>query len=87
MDNGLKMTRIYQVSKYQPETYFKQFANKVSQARQDRDRDAACAIKSETMKLFGNVAYGKTLTNEAKHVNVDYVLSDKTSNIIINPRF
>ncbi|BFZ03070.1 hypothetical protein BsWGS_06109 [Bradybaena similaris] len=87
LQNDLEVTKIYQVIEYQPQTCFKKFGDTVSEARRDGDRDDACAIKSETMKLLGNAAYGKTLTNKAKHVNVAYAHGDKTGKLVNNPRF
>lgn len=59
-NDKLKVTKIYQVIEYQPQTCFKQFGDTVSEARRAGDFDVNCAIKSETMKLLGNLAYGKT---------------------------
>ncbi|BFZ06709.1 hypothetical protein BsWGS_09748 [Bradybaena similaris] len=87
LDNDLEVTKIYQVIEYKPETCFEQFGNKVSDARRDGDLDNNCTIKSETMKLLGNAAYGKTLTNKAKHVNVAYAHGNKTGKLVNNPRF
>lgn len=67
---------------YKSESCFEQFENKVSEVRDD-----GCAIKGETMKLLGDVAYGSTLTNKAKHVTVAYGLSDKISKLVNKLRF
>lgn len=65
LDTSLKVTRIYHVIEYQSETCFGQFGkNKVSEAIRKGDHDDTHAIKSETMKLLGNAAYSKTLTNK-----------------------
>ncbi|BFZ13860.1 hypothetical protein BsWGS_16899 [Bradybaena similaris] len=85
--NGLEVTKIHQVIEYHPKACFKQFGDTVTEARRDGDRDPSCAIKSETMKLLGNAAYGKTLTNKSKHLDVAYVRGEGTSKLINNPRF
>lgn len=85
LDNGLKVTKIYQVIEYKPESCFEQFANTVSDAQREGDRDGPCAIKSDAMKLLRKVAYSKTLTNKAKHVNVVYVRGDNTRKLVNNP--
>jgi hypothetical protein len=45
------------------------------------------SITSETMKLLGNVAYGKTLTNKAKHIDVSYCRGYDTMMLINSPLF
>lgn len=81
------MTCIYEIIEYQPDTCFEQFGNKVFDTRLEGDRDNTCTIKSDTIKLLGNAAYGKTLTNKVKHVNVTYVGGFKTGKLVNNPRF
>lgn len=44
------------------------------------------AIKTDTLKLPGNAAYGKTLINEAKHVDVSYVRGAGASKLVNEPR-
>ena len=64
LEHGLVVTKIYQVVQYWPEDCFKKFGEEVSQARQDGDADPAQTIIADTMKLLGNSAYGKTITNK-----------------------
>lgn len=85
LDTGLKVIHIYQVIEYQPETCFEQSGNKVSEARLDAERNDACAIKSEMMKLLGYAANSKILTNKVKHVSV--VSAHKISKLVNNPHF
>lgn len=75
---------IWKLQKY---TCFEEFGNAVSYARRKDDRDTNCAINCETMKLLSNEAYGKTLTNAAKHKNVPHVRCDKTSKLVNEPQF
>ena len=65
--HGLVITKIYQVVQYWPKDCFKGFGEKVSQAQQDGDADPDQAIIADTMKLLGNSAYGKTITNKDSH--------------------
>ncbi|BFZ20032.1 hypothetical protein BsWGS_23071 [Bradybaena similaris] len=83
----LVVKKIHQVIEYQPKTCFKTFGEKVSDARRDGDRDPTQTIKSDTTKLLGNAAYGKTLTNKDKHVDVAYVDGAGTNKLINNPLF
>lgn len=72
----LKVTKIYQVITYQPDTCFKKIGDTVSDVnwrasdRRVSDLDDNCAMESETMKLLDTAANGKTLTSEAKHSNL-----------------
>jgi hypothetical protein len=67
LQQGLKITKFYCAIKYTPEKSFRQFADEVSDARRAGDIDKACKLTAETMKLFGNSAYGKTVTNKINH--------------------
>lgn len=62
----------------------KKFGDTATNARCRGYRNARCAV---TMKLLGNVAYGKNLTNKAKHVDVSYVRGEGTIQCVNNPRF
>ena len=44
-------------------------------------------IIAETMKLLGNSAYGKTITNIEKHTNISYCDEQSTQKLINDPRF
>ena len=44
----------------------------MSDARRAGDNDKAYELIAETMKLFGNCAYGKTITNKEKIVSTSY---------------
>ena len=67
LEHGLVVTKIYQVVQYWPEDCFKKFGEEVSQARRDGDADPAQTIIADMMKLLGNSAYGKTITNKDRH--------------------
>ncbi len=47
----------------------------MSDARRASDIYSSNAILADTMKLWGNSAYGKTVTNQEKHRNVNCVLT------------
>ena len=59
----------------------------MSEARRQGDKNAVYALTGETMKLLGNSAYGKTLTNKAKHTQVEYCRGNDTSAFVNNPLF
>ena len=64
LEHGLVVTKIYQVLQYWPEDCFKKFGEEVSQAQRDGDADPAQTIIADTMKLLGNSAYRKTISNK-----------------------
>ncbi|XP_078694703.1 uncharacterized protein LOC144923755 [Branchiostoma floridae x Branchiostoma belcheri] len=70
--HGLEVTHVYQVLEYVPKRCFEPFGNKVSDARRAGDKDDRKKIIADTMKLIGNSAYGKTVTNKEKQSDVCY---------------
>jgi hypothetical protein len=87
LEHGLEVTKIYQIIEYQPVSCFKNFGEIVSDARRQGDVDKKYALKGESMKLLGNAAYGKTLTNKTKHMDVRYCNGDSTGKFVNNPFF
>ena len=86
--HGLNITHIYQVVQYRPAACFQPFGEAVSNARRDGDVDPSKAIIADTMKLLGNSAYGKTVTNQERHLQVQIAHSSKTVSRLINhPNF
>ncbi len=51
---------------YKPECAFRLYDDKESDTRHARDIDDDYKRIAETMKLFGNSAYGRTVTNKEK---------------------
>ncbi|CAH3178719.1 unnamed protein product [Porites evermanni] len=68
-----RVTKVHQVVEFTPEACFKPFGDAVSNARR------AGAIIADTMKLVGNSGYGKTITNQLKHKNVEHCSDAKAS--------
>ena len=87
LTHGLEVTTIYTVIEYHGLNCFRQFGEKVSDARRQGDRDKAFTITSDTMKLLGNSAYGKSLTNKERHTDIIYCRGTDTSTFISNPLF
>ena len=87
--HGLVVDRVYQIVEYErkPCGKFRQFGESVSTARRAGDADPDKAIIAHTMKLLGNSAYGKTVTNIDRHRNVRYCTEVGTSLLINNKRF
>ena len=85
--HGLVVDHVYQVVSYEPNPCFQRFGESVSAARRAGDADPEKAIIADTMKLLGNSAYGKTVTNVDKHRDVRYCTEVGTSSCINNKRF
>ena len=85
--HGLVVDRVYQVVSYKPNPCFQRFGESVSAARRAGDADTDRAIIGDTMKLLGNSAYGKAVTNVDRHRDVKYCTEVGTSSCINNKRF
>ena len=85
--HGLVVDRVYQIVEYSPKPCFRDFVESVSASRRAGDEDPDKAIIADTMKLLGNSAYGKTVTNIDRHRNVKYCTEVGTSACINNKRF
>ena len=85
--HGLVVDRVYQVVEYEPKPCFQNFGDSVSAARRAGDADPDKAIIADTMKLLGNSAYGKTVTNVDRHRDVKYCTEVGTSLLVGNKRF
>ena len=85
--HGLVVERVYQIIEYEPNLCFRRFGESVSTARRAGDEDPDKAIISDTIKLFGNSGYGKTVTNVDRDRDVKYCTEIGTSALINNNRF
>ena len=85
--HGLVVDRVYQVVDYEPNPCFQRFGESVSAARRNGDVDPDKSIIADTMKLLGNSAYGKTVTNVDRHRDDKYCTEVGTSTLISNKRF
>ena len=85
--HGLVVDRVYQIVEYSPKPCFRDFGESVSTARRNGDSDPEKAIIADTMKLLGNSAYGKTVTNVDRHRDIKYSTEVGTSALVNNKRF
>ena len=76
---GLVITKFHCAIVYTPECALKKISDEVSDARRAGDIDKAYELIAETMKLFGNSAYGKTVNNKEKFVSTSYGNEDNIS--------
>ena len=83
----LAVDHVYQIIDYEPKPCFQNFGDSVSAARRAGDADPDKAIIADTMKLLGNSAYGKTVTNVDRHRDIKYSTEVGTSVLINNKRF
>ena len=68
--HGLVVDRVYHIVEYSPKPCFQHFGDSVSTARRNGDVDPDKSIIADTMKLLGNSAYGKTVTNVDRHRDI-----------------
>ena len=82
--HGIVVDRVYQIVEYSPKPCFQHFGESVSTARRNGDVDPDKSIIADTMKLLGNSAYGKTVTNIDRHRDIKYCTEVGTSLLINN---
>jgi hypothetical protein len=87
LQHGLVITKFHCAIVYTPECAFKKFSDEVSDARRAGDIDKAYELIAETMKLFGNSAYGKCITNKERFVSTTYGNENNISKKINSPHF
>ena len=87
LEHGLVVHNVTLIIEYTPKQCFKQFGEQVSNARRQGDLDSSQSILADTFKLLGNSAYGKSLTNIAKHRDIHYITSEQTKKLVNEIRF
>ena len=87
IEHGLEITKFHCAIKYDGHKCFEEFVNEVSDARRAGDVDKSMEIIAETMKLFGNSAYGKTITNKESFVSTTYANEINIGKKINSPHF
>ena len=84
---GMTVSNVTLVVEYQPSACFRDFGDRVSNARREGDCDPTKSIISEIFKLLGNSAYGKTLTNILHHCDVTFVNDVDAQKKVNSPLF
>ena len=79
LEHGLVVDHVYEIVEYERNPCFQHFGESVSEARRAGDTDPNKAIIADTMKLLGNSAYGKTVTNVDRHRDTKYCTEVNTS--------
>ena len=87
LEHGLVVDHVYEIVEYERNACFQHFGESVSEARRAGDTDPNKAIIADTMKLLGNSAYGKTVTNVDRHRDTKYCTEVGTSSHINNKKF
>ena len=87
LQHGLVITNFHVGIEYTATKCFQKIADEVSDARRAGDVDKAYDLIAETMKLFGNSAYGKTITNKEGFVSTTHATENNISKKINNPRY
>lgn len=81
------MTRVYRALQFQSKRVFEHLTKEVTEHRSQADRDPNKKILAELFKLLGNSYYGKCLTDQGKHVNVQYMNEDDAIGAVNTPLF
>ena len=87
LEHGLVVDHMCEIVEYERNPCFQRFGESVSEARRAGDTDPNKAIIADTMKLLGNSAYGKTVTNVDRHRDTKYCTEVSTSQFINSNRF
>ena len=85
LEHGLEVSEIFQVVEYTAHPCFKDFGETVAEAR--RQGVGLLAILADTFKLLGNSAYGKTITDKERHVDVKFPEEREVPKLVREPRF
>jgi hypothetical protein len=72
---------------YTPKQCFKGIEDDITNTRREGDVDEDMTIIPETMKLIGNVLYGRTVMDKEKHTTTTFCGFDKISKCINDPHF
>ena len=81
LEQGLQITRVYEICQFKPVKCFEAFGNSVSEARRAGDIDPSQALLADTSKLIGNSVYGKMITNKEKHRDISYTDSERKASL------
>ena len=74
LDLGLVVTKIHYVVEYPyHRPCFEEFANRVTAARREGDKNKDSDILANTFKLVGNSAYGRACMDRTKHTNIHFM--------------
>lgn len=76
MQHGLVVTRVHKALQFRARRVFEHLTKEVTHHRSEADRDPNKKILAELFKLLGNSYYGKCLTDQQKHMNVQYMNED-----------
>lgn len=77
LDQGLIISKVYQIVQFKPVKCFETFGNSVSDARRAGDVDPTKTLLAETSKLVGNSCYGRMISNKEKHREISFTESDR----------
>ena len=85
---GLEVTKVHFVVEFPDhKPCFQEFANRVSDARRQGDKDPNSDIIANTFKLVGNSAYGRICMNKARQTTTVYANGAVATSLINNNNF
>ena len=86
LEHGVVLTNIEFIAQYEQKIAFDKFAKTVVEARREGDKDKSKLVLGESMKLLGNAAYGKTITNLERHTDTSYTLDRERASKMVNEK-
>ena len=88
IDNGIQVTKIYQVVEYQRSRCFAGLADVISDARREGDVNPNKKILADTNKNIGNNCFGYLLMDKSKHTDIVFFKGHLNASQAINqPNF
>jgi G:T-mismatch repair DNA endonuclease (very short patch repair protein) len=87
LEMGLKVTRVYMILQYSPQSCFKDVTEDAANKRRAADRDPSQKLAGESAKLLVNSIYGKCCENKARFCETSFVSGPVASAAVCMPRF
>ena len=84
LEQGMEVTKVYEVVEYRFEKCFEGFCDFISDARRKGDVNPEQEILGETCKVLGNASYGSLLLDKTKHIDVRYVHNSHQAHLAAN---
>lgn len=81
------VTRVHRALQFQQKRVFEHLTKEVTHHRSEADRDPNQKILAELFKLLGNSYYGKCLTDQKKHLHIQYMNEDDAIQAVNTPLF
>jgi predicted NAD-dependent protein-ADP-ribosyltransferase YbiA (DUF1768 family) len=87
LQQGLEVTKIYQVIEFVSKKCFKEFQESTTAARRMGDLHPNMKILGDSKKLLSNSSYGGLLLRKEKHSLITYTSSENDTSRIVNSKY